>query len=299
MIAGVVAAVAKAMARPDPLVAHFVRADERRTQPWRSFLEAQAKADEGMATLDKSARQSLFVDMAKNAMLTPYDVFVGAWTVFGSPRDTEWFGALVVTRTVPLERLRAHNWRIAAEAGEPFLAQHGAAINALPGPLFPADARFTALNLKILSEAQRGVPLSVYRVEDSPAGGSLEGGAYWAPIVTDAQGKPWADLSEPDEAVHRLEARIVGLETSWTAFRARGRGRGQQGQQGQQGDGRGRGFQAQYRGAPRGTWRGGPARRGRGPWGAGDSGSVPEAGQSTPAAGAPGTTQPMEERRGF
>ena len=142
--------------KEDPLKTHFERQERRTLEPWRVEAErfAQRRRLWSAETNDRLA--SAFLDLAKNKALSPLEVLLGSYCIFGQKDALHFLGSLIV-REQPHDRLKAHNFFIGSELGEEFMAQHGAILERLTSPLFPPDDRFSALNTQLLREVRESV----------------------------------------------------------------------------------------------------------------------------------------------
>lgn len=78
---------------------------------------------------------------------------LGTYLFFGSDDDLRLFGGLLLSATTAEERIRTHNFFVASTKGDDFFTENGKALLAQQFPLFPADPRLNAINLKLLRDA--------------------------------------------------------------------------------------------------------------------------------------------------
>jgi len=255
-------------------LADYFRAERARlVEPWRNAAEKADNIVKGIKRQSIEEQKELFLDMAKNAMLTEQEVLFGQYLFYGDTADVHLLrGLLLAARGA--DRIRIHNFVVASAREESFLRMHGEALQGLAFPLFPAARVFAALNEKLLVEvvpcggrapkAAGGTAKqrpSVYAARtDVDGGGALpvvpaDNGSWVVDTtpIENAFGEIFSTLNALGEEVRALkdaahcqdrlsELRGRITEARNTIRRAAGsRGRAYQGR-GMQPDGRGRGF---------------------------------------------------------
>jgi hypothetical protein len=216
----------------DGLKTHFEKAELRQAQPWRVQMERLNLEEKTFLEETVDTAVETFRDLAKNGLLTAADVMALQYYIWGTPEDTKFIYQLLLRKTNEIDRVVAHNFRVAQKIGEAFLTRYGKTISTMPWPLFPTvpghGAGFSALNNRILTEWE------VYCAANPPsygtAGGApmfarsqprctvfrnpTDGGEPFLPTV-DAQGNPleaWADGAQVAEVLADMQNRISALQ---------------------------------------------------------------------------------------
>ena len=277
--------------KPDSLREYFETKEKRELEKWRSMAERQQRQREAILADSLREQQSLFIDLAKNAMLTPQEVMIGVYLLFGDEEALRFFRG-VLLRARGKDRIVAHNFFVASLLPPVFLATHGDTLVDFPFPLFPPDARFSALNQKLLHEGieiQGGAAQPDTFTLPSVFRSAPSGGGYFAPVQTAPDGSQFVDLSEIESAYlvmqHNMQQKHGSQRDNFDT-ETRGRYRGSRSRRGGTGpaneQGRGaqreggqRGGRGNARGAGRGTGEANGVQQRGGPRGAGDA-NVPE-----------------------
>lgn len=195
------------------LAEHFRLEALRRVEPWRVALHMHESIFEQVRKQTSEQKQAMFLDLARNGLLSPEDVLTGTYLLYGCKEDLEMYSGLSL-RLSGHKRVVAHNWFVARQQEPAFVQIHGEIISKLQWPLFPPHPEFSAINQRLLTEcaevsggaaqARSFVP-SVYRRRD-PSGGS-----FFAPVI-DVGGQAAVDLGPAEDAVLALQQRLVALE---------------------------------------------------------------------------------------
>jgi len=191
------------------LVDYFRAERARVVEPWRNAAEKVENIVKGIRRQTIDEQRELFLDMAKNAMLTEQEVLFGQYLFYGEPADVHLLrGMLLAARGG--DRIRLHNFVVASEREESFLRMHGEVLQYLQYPLFPASRSFAALNEKLLAEVHgpsgggtRKQKPSVFSVD--PSGGET------LPVVTTKDGGWGVDTSQIEEAFGQVFERLNTL----------------------------------------------------------------------------------------
>jgi hypothetical protein len=179
-------------------------------------------------------------------MLTADEVLVGTYVALGKQHDLDFLLHGLVSKNAR-QRITAHNWRMAEDYGESFLATWGRFIDSLPFPLLPPFDELQVENLKLLREMTEA---------RDPQGGSgpmktpsvfkeepVRGDGYSVPVNEHGH----VDLTVVQDSFLALQRDVERLTQQMQRMRGGDRGRGR--------DGRGGG-------GGRGDWRGYSRRRG-------------------------------------
>ena len=231
----------------EALLRHFSEEEKRARERWRATAERLAVQREQFATEPTEDQRALFVDLAKSSMLSAAEVLTGTYLMFGDNAALRFYSGILL-RCSESERILSHNMYVASKLGDTFLSTHGDAIVSLAWPLFPPDARFSALNQRLLFEAGGATGAGAYNPSVFRKS-SVQGGGYFAPVVqTPEHPGGVVDLSE-------IERAFVALQNAMSNTNHRrndnGRGRSEG-----RGEGRGAG-RGEGRGRGRGRYRGG------------------------------------------
>ncbi|MDP3759028.1 MAG: hypothetical protein Q8R01_00765 [Ramlibacter sp.] len=211
--AAAAAAVATAGTDSAALREYFAAQESRTLEPWRATLEIRKREWEAFGRKTQAELINEMVDQAKARALTSSDVLQLMYLFFTNADAQRSYAACVLRRRGH-SRIRVHNWLVAREIGEDFLAEFGPRLDDLPFPLFPPDPRFSTLNTRLLNEAaqvvgagSRALP-SVFLWDDVA---STVRGAGALP-VTQIEGQWGVDTSPIEVAFTHLQARVEGLE---------------------------------------------------------------------------------------
>ena len=149
------------------LADQFSRTDLRNREPWRLGVEnAQAERD-AMAKSTQLGQQKLFLELVKAKQVGAQDVMVATYLLYGKPEAQRFYAGVILAKP-EAERVRAHNYFVAANVEDPesFIAQNGSILANLPVPLFPPVAECSAYNTALCREFK----------EYLQAGGGASGG---------------------------------------------------------------------------------------------------------------------------
>lgn len=181
-----------------------------------SYLVDRERAETERGDSQKSSWEEVthtFASQAKNQMLTTSEVLAGQYIIFGDASTHKIYVTLITTKKGQ-DRIRAHNWFVAEKKGEAFIRQHGAVIQDLEYPLFPAldltvpqDIRrtFDDINERIFSEHRRAEGAgNTSRLRSFYAPDEVTGGEPYLPVHKLPDGSLGADGAAVLEAVNQL-----------------------------------------------------------------------------------------------
>lgn len=236
-VAAARAATAKAEKTDEPLAVHFNEKERRERDPWRVTHQRLLAERKELAKASMTEIQAKFVDLAKGHLLTADEVLTATYLLWAIPDAQKFFAGIILSKR-GLERTRAHNFFVAAnvEASEAFLTAHGERLVNLAWPLFPPDARFSALNVALLFEADAAATATGGGRQRTPS-------VYRSVVPSDALGGGMLPVTQANDGSYGVD--VTPIETAFNALRIameqqRGANRGRGGQQ------RGRGQQQQY-----------------------------------------------------
>jgi len=188
----------------------------RQLEPWRRSLELYLREVElgRLKTVDEVREE--FLHSIKNKLLSPEEVLYGTYIIGGDEADIAFFRHVLMSRLRTSDRVRLHNWRQAFSRGEAFMSQWGRFIDRLEFPILPNDPALRVETMRQLHEMTDGMDCSggaptrraapsIFKQADS-----VEGGAYYAPVMS-SQAGPYVDLSEVENMCLAMEAQIIEL----------------------------------------------------------------------------------------
>lgn len=191
---------------------YFEASESRRLYAWRGEFEKFLSDKKSIIAEPMETIREAFIEQCKNGMLSPDDMLTLSYLICGGVEDRLLYAGAML-RFDRKERIKTHNFHVANEIGEAFLATHGKTISRMPWPLFPQSKSLAATNLRLLQEAsaltggaleQAPVP-SVFR-QPPPTGGE-----YWAPVVSVGENAA-VDLTNVEDAVKAMQAEIARLQ---------------------------------------------------------------------------------------
>lgn len=147
---------------------HLADSEARDLEPWRRLAGQAADCRRQWQGLDRNFLRHRFVDLAKEKELSPAEVLMGTYLLFGGPEAQHLLAALMLCE-MPAERLRQHNLYVGEQLGEAFMTQHGGTLVDLTVPLFPPTQEFGGLNHRILRLVACGSPSAGLRAARSTA----------------------------------------------------------------------------------------------------------------------------------
>lgn len=119
-------------------------------EPWRAIrLQRQQQASSCTEGQDLEAQRDLVAEFCKQSLLSRSEVLASMYMFFEG--DQSFYRSLLL-ETSPIEAVRRHNWGVAEASGEHFINKYGSILERLPDPLFPPNARFVGLNIKLLTQ---------------------------------------------------------------------------------------------------------------------------------------------------
>lgn len=217
LLAALVAGISRATAPVDATATHalerlFREQEQRRLEPWRAEVQRQEAILRQIEEEDLEAQRAHFVRRARAHLLSPEDVLLATYTLFGSPSDIRLVNGLIL-RLAGHARIVAHNVFVATRREASFLQIHGERLLKLRFPLFPPIDSLATLNDVLLEEpaaivgggSDDTVWPSVFRR------GEVAGGAYLVPVTT-VDGTPVVDLGPAEDAVAELRRRVGAVE---------------------------------------------------------------------------------------
>ncbi len=189
------------------LAAHHKHERLLAAQPWRRRLEECEALRTSFFAIPREDLCQAAADRCKNSMLTEEEVIQLTYTLYCGPTGQTFYNAILLNMPWT-ERVEHHNWYVADRLGNSFIDQHGRKIETLKWPLFPPDQAYSSLNLRLLTEPIMGAgPQRRPAVYKEPTGG-----AYTVPVVTDARGAPYVELTPVEDAFTMQQRRVAALE---------------------------------------------------------------------------------------
>ena len=217
---------------------YFSQREAREAEPWRRAARAAEVQIEGFARAfaEQGCWDTLraeFLEGAKGGVFSEIEaLFLGylLCAPAGGEDRARFDIASLLVRVPPAGRVAVHNWRVASGMPAARREGHGAAIAAMPWPLFPDRGGFEALNGRLFAQ----LPLS--GGAPRPERPRTDVFARGRPVL---KGAGWLHGFGPDGSqtlaleTSPLEARLAQLSSEVAAGfaamgRGRGRGRGQQ-----------------------------------------------------------------------
>jgi hypothetical protein len=214
---------------PDAALAkHFASKELRRLHPWRAESEAARDKWSMQAAKEVETIQAVFLAQCEAFQVVPEDMILIYYLLYATEEEKRAY-AWAVMHEGPMERLRAHNWAV-AEKGEAtkakFLTTNGAAIAKLTLPLFPTIPEFGTLNTLVLRSVD-GVSggsfaetrCAAFKQAPSTKSGvqakgkELVGGEFYVPVLKNADGVSYVELTVVEETVSLLQRQVAELHS--------------------------------------------------------------------------------------
>lgn len=199
---------------------------KKRHQKWRVPYEEFTLFEKGWMAEARAKKQETFRNLAREGLISPMEVMIGTYVLFGKDKDITFLQSLLVNVS-DSKRIQYHNWYVAREWGEAFLQQHGLAITELTTPLFPNDDAFGPQNVRIFRQhesVEGGGEKSTERVVAfgttiSPTAQptatpqsttkTIFAGGYPIQVVDG-----YVDVGVVEDAISWLQTRVTDLETA-------------------------------------------------------------------------------------
>lgn len=238
------------------LAEQFANQEKRNRDIWRPTMEALQEEWKAIDSQPDVELRNEFTELAKASSITMEDALQLHYLLFATDQQRKRWAATLMRRQ-GLERLKCHNFSVAAQREASFAQIHGAKLLTFQLPLFPSTQEFQALNTRLLSNMETVVQGAGIRTSSSTPNApfktqnhgsfpqlhdeSISGtkgveGAGYAPVGQISDGTWVADTSKIEASLKRqirfLERRVVELGGAVRAPRGRG---------GERGNNRGRG----------------------------------------------------------
>lgn len=231
------------------LARHFEAQERRSRENWRATAETLASERASIAAQPVEQLREEYIELAKAHALSAEDALTIGYLLFTEDIDRRVWAATLMRKT-GAERLRSHNFAVAARREDAFLAIHGTHLLNFSLPLYPHQPSFAALNTRILSTTQ---------VTGAGNGFLQVSGAGYIPVHQFQDGSLGAETSNLEAINQGLKKQIQGLEKKVARIQESANSQGAA--RGRQGYNRGRGGRGQYRGGHE-TLRGGDTMEG-------------------------------------